>query len=544
MSETKQPPDYAIRVFTGANRDRVPDADDVTYQPQSNAPLENQISEVQAQGTNLAKKDELVAGATPVSGTAVAGSGQAMSAGVAPATSVNVKDTNLLLVQNFNDASTVAVHGKWTWNGEEGNITPGCAQYECVGILDDMVSNEVPVVKGERVQVTVYVKWDSLVYTGSNPFMLGVEKYRQSKDAATSATIYVDVGGTDLIGVTSPGTSGGWKKLTATYTVPQSGVDQIRARLRVKNTATSGYVYWDEIELKKLDLIPDAAVPGVGASVDNVAVNLGGRTGVGFSQDDAADAYKNTASSLTAMNSQVAQLNAAGGTGAVAGDDFSWSGDLGGNANWSAQYTNVGYGNYTANGTEAEWVNGTMASYQVATYTWVGADTESDTDYQNVGVVLSSAIGYDSTASASAVLTLIARRNNDGQHQVYVKIFGNGTYQLWKKVAGVDTQMKTGTIASMPGAGGTINFYAGNKGTSEANRFRLLINGGLVFDYTDTGDTTSHGALYRGWGFAGQATQAYTFVPTVVFIVVLSGYWYGPLWVQPPKINQWIGQDQ
>ena len=189
-------------------------------------------------------------------------------------------------------------------------------------------------------------------------------------------------------------------------------------------------------------------------------------------------------------------------------------------------------------------MNGTMASYQVATYTWVGADNESDTDYQNVGVMLSSAIGYDSTASASAVLTLIARRNNDGQHMVYVKIFGNGTYQLWKKVAGVDTQMKTGTVSSMPGAGGTIHFYAGNKGTSELNRFRMLVNGGLVFDYTDVGDTTSHGPLYRGWGFAGQATQAYTYVATLVFIVVLAGYWYGPYWTQPPKINQWIGQDQ
>lgn len=544
MSETPQAPDYAIRVFTGANRDRMPEADDVSYAPESNNPPENQLAEVRAQTTNLAKKDELVAGSTPVAGTAVAGSGQAMSAATAPATAVNVKDTNLLLVQNFNDASTVAVHGKWSWNAEEGNITPGSAQYECVGILDDLVSNEVPVVAGERVQVTVYVKWEGLVYTGSNPFMLGVEKYRQSKDAATSATIYVDVGGTDLIGVTSPGTSGGWKKLTGTYTVPSSGVDQVRARLRVKNTATSGYIYWDEIELKKLDLIPDAAVPGVGASVDNVAVNLGGRSGVGFSQADAADAYKNTANSLTAMNSQVAQLNAQNGTGAVAGDEFSWTGELGGSANWSAQYTNVGYGNYTADGGDAAWVNGTMASYQQAFYTWIGADTESTTDYQNVGVVLSSAIGYDTTASTGAILYLMARRNNDGSHMVYVAINGNGTYNLYKRVAGVDTVMKTGTVGAMPGAGGTINFYAGNKGTTDLHRFRLLINGGLVFDYTDPGASSSVGVLYRGWGFGGQATQAYTFIPTLVFIVVLSGYWYGPLWVQPPKINQWIGQDQ
>lgn len=538
MTDTQQPPDWAIRVFNDA------DKGDVRYSPEQSNPQQNQISAVQEQAGNLAKKDELAAGATPVAGTAVSGTGPAMTAAVAPATSVNIKDTNLLLVQNFNDASTVAVHGKWSWNGDEGNITPGCAQYECVGILDDLVSNEVPVVKGEKVQVTVYVKWDALVYTGSNPFMLGIEKYRQSKDAATSATIYVDVGGQDLIGVTSPGTSGGWKKLTAQYTVPSSGVDQIRARLRVKNTATSGYVYWDEIELKKTDLIPDEAVPGVGASVDNVAVNLGGRTGVGFSQADAAQAYKNTSNSLTAMNSQVAQLNAQNGTGAVAGDEFSWTGDLGISANWNAWYTNIGYGNYSANGSDAEWVNGTMASYQVALYDWIGADNESDTDYQNVGVVLSSAIGYDTTASAAAALYLIARRNNDGTHMTYVKIFGNGTWELWKRVAAVDTKLTNGTVGAMPGAGGTVNFYAGNKGTSQANRFRLLINGGLVFDYTDTGDTTSHGVLYRGWGFGGQATQAYVFVPTLVIFVVLSGYWYGPLWVQPPKINQWIGQDQ
>lgn len=543
MTDT-QPPDYAIRVFTGANRDAMPKADGVNYEPTANNPPETQLAEVQAQTANLAKKDELVAGDTPVAGTAVAGSGQAMSAAVAPATAVNVKDTNLLLVQNFNDASTVAVHGKWTWNGDLGNITPGCAQYECIGMLDDLVSNEVPVVAGERIQVTVYVKWEALVYTGSNPFMLGVEKYRAAVDKTTSATTYVDVGGTDLIGVSSPGTSGGWKKLTATYTVPSSGVDQIRARLRVKNTATLGYVYWDEIELKKLDLIPDKAVPGVGESVDNVNVNLGGRQGVGFSQEDAAEVYKNTSNSLTAMNSQVAQLNAQNGTGAVAGDEFSWTGDLGGSANWSATYTNVGYGNYSADGSSAVWVNGTMASYQQAYYTWIGADTESETDYQNVGVVLSSAIGYDGTAKVGAHLFLVARRNNDGSHMVFVGINGNGTYTLYKKVAGVVTAMKTGNVGYMPGAGGTVNFYAGNKGTSELHRFRLLINGGLVFDYTDTSASSSVGALYRGWGFGGHAAQAYVFVPTLVIIVVLSGYWYGPLWVQPPKINQWIGQDQ
>lgn len=495
-------------------------------------------------GENIAKKDDLAAGSTPVAGAAVTGTVQTSAVTVAPATSVAVADTNLLIVQNFNDIGTVAAHGQWTWSGDDGHITLGCARYECNGTgQDDLVSNEVSVVPSERIKVTVWVKWSDLSYTGTGPFVLGVEKYRKGRDTDTGGTVYLDVGGTDVATVSSPAADGDWRELTGTYTVPASGVDQIRARLRVKSTVTLGVILWDEIELKKLDLIPDAAVPGIGAANDNVVNNLQGQPGTGYSSDDVAAAYQNTANALTAANAKIAVIDATGGSGSVAADDFSWTGEITASANWDGYYTETStWGTYSANGNDAIWntPSSTWNLKPTAVFSWEGSGATSTTDYQKINVILDSAIGNGAWDPVYGAAFLIGRMSSDRNTYVRLQINGNGTAKIYKVISGTLTELGSATTGSV-GVGTSIDFYLGTKDTTEPNRFKAYINGVQIIDCTD--GSALVGGAYRKWGWGGYMSYQPQWQVLIPF--TLNGYYYyGNYWVNPPSINQWIAQDQ
>lgn len=538
-------PDWAITVFQGARVEVVngtsssPDAD--------SAVADSKLRQYAAMGENIAKKDELAAGATPVSGTAVTGTVQTNAVSVAPATSVAVADTNLLIVQNFNDAGTVAEHGQWTWSGDDGHITAGCAKWEFNGGgQDDLVSNEVTVVASERIQVTVWVKWSGLTYTGSTPVVLGVEKYRKSRDAETGGVTYLDVGGTDVAALTSPAADGDWKELSGTYTVPTSGVDQIRARLRVKAAVSAGAVLWDEIELKKLDLIPDSAVPGLQTSNDSVVNNLQGSPGTGYTTDDVAKAYQNTASALTAANAKIAVIDASSGSGSVAADDFSWSGEITASAHWDGYYTQgASWGTYVADGTDAVWHAPGSVTYAQPScvFSYEGTGASSDTDYQKINFILDSGIGVGDEPYYYARAHLIGRMSSDRNTYMRLQINGNGTAGIYKVVsAGAPTLIGSTVPTGSVGRGTSIDFYCGNKDTTEPNRFKAFINGVQFLDVTDSG-TTYSGSAYRRWGWGG--TMDYQPYFPVPIPGTLGGYyWYGNFFVNPPKINQWIAQDQ
>jgi len=535
-------PDWAVTVFQGARVEVVNGTS--SSSSADSAVSDSKLRQFQDQGQNIAKKDELASGSTPVSGAAVTGTVQTNAVSVAPATSVSIADTNLLIVQNFNDANTVAQHGQWTWFGDDGHITLGCARWDYNGSgQDDLVSNEVSVVPSEKIQVTVWVKWSDLTYTGSAPVVLGVEKYRKARDAATGNVTYLDVGGTDVVALNSPAADGDWKQLTGTYTVPTSGVDQVRARLRVKGAVTAGAVLWDEIELKKLDLIPDAAVPGIGNANDNVVNNLQGQPGTGYTSDDVAKAYQNTASALTAANAKIAVIDATGGSGSVAADDFSWTGEIIASANWAGYYTETStWGTYSANGSDAVWNPPTSTANRTpkAVFAWAGTGATSTTDYQKINLVLDGAIGGN--AYVYAGVYLIGRMSSDFSTYVRLQINGNNTANIWKVAGGTETQLGSNVTISAPGTGTSIDFWLGIKDTTEPDRFKAFINGVQIMDVTDTGATSS-GAAYRHWGWGGYMSYQPSYAVPIPF--TFNGYyWYGNYWVNPPPVNQWIAQDQ
>jgi len=531
------PPDWAVTVYRGARSQPI-------ATPTPNGPSQSQMDVFVNWRQNLAGKDGLAAGDVPVAGSAVSGTVQTNNIGIAPATSVAIKDTNMVVSQDFPNASTVVSVGSWSWDGTDGRLTKGCARVDCNGTQDDLLSNEIPVVVGENVSVTCWVKWADLSYTGTDPIVLGVEKYRKGRDPDTGGTVYMDVGGADVETLESPAASSSvWVKLTGTYTVP-ARVDQLRFRFRAAPTITAGYVKWDEAVFQKNDLIPDEAVPGIGSSIDNVVNNLQGQPGTGYTQSDAAAAYQNTASALTSANARIAVIDATGGTGSVAADDFSWTGEIIASANWDGYYTlTSSLGTYNANGNDAVWTEPASLSnvQQVAVFSWESSGATSSTDYQKINIILNGAIGNGASAGVYGSVYLIGRMSSDRNTYVRLQINGDGTAGVYKIINGTSTLIGATVSTGTVGTGTSIDFLIGNKDATELGQFRAYLNGLLILDVTDGSPIT--GATYRKWGWGGH--MAYQPSYPVPIPYTLNGYyWYGNNWVNPPAVNQWIAQDQ
>lgn len=455
------------------------------------------------------------------------------------AQSVTINNQNLLVSQDFSAASTVAPDpsGRWTWDGTDGDPATnvlGCLSVAVNGHQDDYVSGEIPVTAGETIEIAATVKWSGLTYTGASPIILGIQKYRLSR-SATGSVVYSDIGGFNCATATTPGasSSGVWVGLAGTYTA-EPGVDQIRMRFTVAKTATAGTVKWDNGEFLKLDLIADAAVPGVGTTVDNIVTNLYGSAGDGFTHNDAAVALANTAAALTSVSSQVANLTAEGHSGSIAGDDFNFTGPILSNANWTGFYHNPGFGDYEANNKDAAWVPATTFPTTtdgiLAYLQWQGTDPVSTTDYQLVQLVLDGAPGADTAHNAYSSIWVFGRIATGFASYAQLVIGSDGSYGLWYlPTGGAPTNLTSGTCP-VPGSGSTISFYCGDKTSTTLRRYKAEIGNTEIFDFTEAGTGSPVGSSNRGYGWGGAAS-----------------HWKGALvrgYVVPPPINQWLGLDQ
>lgn len=508
---------------------------------------------------NLAGKDALADGSIPVSGASLTGPARTNTVGIAPATSVALSTTNMLVSQNFSTPSTIVTYGNaaprtvvsqgnslpgapvaqgaWSWDGTDGNITLGCARVDCNGSQQDLISSEIPVIAGEHIEVACQVKWQNIVYTGTNPISIGVEKYRKGNHQATSGVTYLDLGGVDVAWLASPAANGGWGTdgdLAGIYTV-EPGIDQVRFRFRANTSITSGTVKWDEAIFLKLDLIDDAAVPGVGTTVDNIVHELYGTAGDSFTHNQAAVALANTSASLMALNARVSAMEAGTTTGAIAGDDFLWTGEITANVNWGGNYSlDVAYGTYSADGADAVWISG-AAGYdttQTGRFDWQGTDAVSDTDYQLVQLLLASA--PVSVAGFTAYVDVLGRIASDWSSYVRARFGSDGTYVVDYYNGSSFVIMASGTCP-VPGLGTLLSLYCGNKNTNTLRRFKLMMNNTIIADFDEVGIGSSLGAANRKWGWGGTAVGGFYY-----FLLLFLDFKQAT----PPKVNQWLAYDQ
>lgn len=327
----------------------------------------------------------------------------------------------------------------------------------------------------------------------------------------------------------------GWVGIAGTYVV-EPGVDQLRFLFRVPKTVTAGTVKWDEAAFLKVDLIDDNAVPGVGTTVDDIVTNLYGVEGEGFTHNEAAVSLANTASALTSVTAKMAALEAEiHHTGAIAGDDFSWNGEITSNVNWGGIYSDLG-GQYVANGTDAVWDSSLPGPDYVANTTflfdWEGTDEESTDDYQVIQLVLDSAC--QPSGGGNSEIYLLGRIAADWSKYVLGGFSSAGTYSIGWVSSGIFHEMKGG-FCSSPGLGSMITLYCGDKGATKKRHFKLMIGSQVIDEFDESGTGSPLGAAQRKWGWGG-ASQGGVFV----FIFFILSAWQSI----PPKINQWLAFDQ
>lgn len=526
------PPDWVIRTasFGGAHPD-------LAKNNQLTGPPQTKVDQLNNWGNNLAGKDALAAGTVPVAGSSVSGTVAANNLAVAPATSVAVKTTNMLVSNNFNDPGTIAAQPPWRWDGTDGNITLGCASVMCNGSQSPLVSNEIAVITGENIEISCEVKWAGLSYTGTAPIALGVQKYRKGRDAKTGGVTYLDVGSFQVDAVATPSAgSTGWVGLAGTYVV-QQGVDQLRFRFDPKRTITAGIVKWDEAVFLKLDLIDDNAVPGVGTTVDDIVTQLFGTAGEGFTHNDSAVALGNTAAALLSVNARLSALEAEGSTGIIAGDDFLWTGEITANANWGGSYSDptLSNGYYAGNGTDAQWIGSGFTPFdttQTAKFDWQGSGTTSASDYQLIQLLLTSA--PTTSAGYRSYIHILGRISGAFGSYVRASICSDGTFfvDYWNGTS--FTGLVTPGTCTVPGQGALLSLYCGDKVNSLPRHFKLTINQTVICEFDEIGTGSPLGAGNRKWGWGGKAEGGLYFA-LITFL---------PTQGIPPTVNQWLAYDQ
>jgi hypothetical protein len=451
----------------------------------------------------------------------------AKNTSLSSAQSVVLINQNLLVTDAFSDASTIISGANWSFDATQGASSPGSAKCVCNGTQQPMLSSEIAVVLGETVEVACEVQWSGIAYTGSNPIVLAVEKYRKSKSG--NFFTYADVGWFDVTTIASPAASStGWVGIAGTYTV-EPGVDQLRFRLEPAAAITAGAVWFDDASFLKLDLIAGECVPATGQTVDNIVTQLYGAAGAGFSQNQAAIALANTAASIASLSAELAALKAEGSTGAIAADDFNWVGVVSANANWtdvSAGGCGPSTGEYKANGTDAAWVAGSSIYGLSCVFEWKGLAATSTTDYQLVQLILDSAPQNAATFENDySYIRLCGRMNAAGTIYDWAQFGSNGSWAVGYTSGGTATTLQSGTCA-VPGLGSTLSFYLGDKASSTLRHFRLEVGSTIIADFAETGSGSPVATTQRQWGWGA----------------VIGSGWFGQ--ATPPDVHQWLAVDQ
>jgi hypothetical protein len=156
-------------------------------------------------------------------------------------------------------------------------------------------------------------------------------------------------------------------------------------------------------------------------------------------------------------------------------------------ADWDMGYGS-GNGTWKTDGHNAYWSkSGTGSRKSTGRFIPLTAQT----DYMFTTATLASApeapILPPGTAATNRVMT---RMSADKQNFIYAD-FGGGQVKIGRCVAGVETQLASGSLPSNLGSGSQIGIVAGKPGT--ARYFQAKLNGGFALDVTEAGPP-------RWWG--------------------------------------------
>lgn len=178
-----------------------------------------------------------------------------------PFSHIGNSNVNLLVEPGFTSEDSIQLGEGWIRDTTQGHEKPGAAKATAGtnGIDRIIQSISIPASWEQTIRTSVWVRWQGLIYTGTNPITMDLIRI---KDGA-------EISRTTLASITSPAVNQpAWMQLLGTdYIIPNDGTDEIRLQLRLRGTATAGSIWFDDADLRKvsnglpqnwiLNLVPD-----------------------------------------------------------------------------------------------------------------------------------------------------------------------------------------------------------------------------------------------------------------------------------------------
>lgn len=152
---------------------------------------------------------------------------------------------NLVLENDFSAAATIESGLKFTWDSSDGVGSPlGCARIELDGTSNVLVGKTpIPVVKGQKLDVSVRVKRESVSASGPAVFLELLTFEGQTQKSV------------ELLASLNPSGSAPFTVLTGERWTTPDGVDSVIPRLRTSEAGTAGVVKFDKVTVQKVQLL-------------------------------------------------------------------------------------------------------------------------------------------------------------------------------------------------------------------------------------------------------------------------------------------------
>lgn len=175
---------------------------------------------------------------------------------------------NLLLNGGFDTDAAVADNPDWLWDGTIGRTSPlGSVKAIMAGTAKYLHSNAIPVAKKQHLELEVFTRWLGLAAgAGTNPIRLVVTSYLAGNPVSSTVVAQHQPSADD---------SSGWVELHGTYTVPDTGVDEVRTTLLVTGDATAGTVWFDDADTWKTGKLPQDYVQDLVTQLEQFGTDIG-----------------------------------------------------------------------------------------------------------------------------------------------------------------------------------------------------------------------------------------------------------------------------
>ena len=174
-----------------------------------------------------------------------------------PVSHIGNDNPELLGQGAFGSADTIAPGGTgWVWDGTTGKGANGSVKATANGTARMLVSDPIYVSNTQKLDLSVWIKWASVAYTGNNHVQLFINSY-----SGPNHSDYIS--GTAISSQTFTGANQStWQQLSGTHTVG-TGVTYVRVALKVNSNITAGNIWFDDVSAKKSGQIQQSWISGL-----------------------------------------------------------------------------------------------------------------------------------------------------------------------------------------------------------------------------------------------------------------------------------------